>query len=679
MTVRKMIQDELDREAVENDAHSRAKVALRKMFEDKKINDKYGLQTADRIPDLISMMGKQVSPPSAFSPAPPFVCADPFSSSQPEEALEYLTNWAICVIIIGKSSKEVKEKMMGTKDFVRLLAGMLRKTYDMSHSTLTEKNLKILAKLPFIPSQIHLTEVKDLIKTVLNRLKKSTEVDENGKRTLAELSEKIKVSWKEAFNKAAEEAKKPKTSAEKPKPAADKPKVKATLASSKALSKVIEDQKASVASETKPSAEKAEAPPAPVKPKEEEKKAVSMKRRSFGTETPASPPAPPTVAKEEPEAPSKKRKRKMTVSWKPDDYLCTYYEIPGRGMNKEEEKKAKAQTEKEKHEMHERKRKEREKEERERNEAIRRQRMEEQAKREADQRAWAESFHTLALGGLESENFQPIQTQEYQEMQKRCESTPAGPMMSEDDEPKEPPAKPMSKVQKDAVSSVLNNAALMKNLMGLGVMGGGSQQHSVAPSSQHMRPPQQMSMPMQHQQMRPPHHQIPVSMGHQIPHQQWQQPQMRPQQMHMQPSQALTPGFGDLFGRGAPASQQMRSAPMQMQMHQPALPMHSQPRAPLQPSGYTVQMGYGQVRPPQMVHPQMGYPQMPPPVSQQMAQPGMSMPMQHGHMQQIQQQPPPQQQQQLPAQHQGKKICAYFNAPGGCTFGDECKFAHIRQ
>ena len=97
---------------------------------------------------------------------------------------------------------------MGTKDFVRLLAGMLRKTYDMSHSTLTEKNLKILAKLPFIPSQIHLTEVKDLIKTVLNRLKKSTEVDENGKRTLAELSEKIKVSWKEAFNKAAEEAKK---------------------------------------------------------------------------------------------------------------------------------------------------------------------------------------------------------------------------------------------------------------------------------------------------------------------------------------------------------------------------------------------------------------------------------------------------------------------------------------
>ena len=210
MTVRKMIQDELDREAVENDAHSRAKVALRKMFEDKKINDKYGLQTADRIPDLISMMGKQVSSPSAFSPAPPFVCADPFSSSQPEEALEYLTNWTICVIIIGKSSKEVKEKMMGTKDFVRLLAGMLRKTYDMSHSTLTEKNLKILAKLPFIPSQIHLTEVKDLIKTVLNRLKKSTEVDENGKRTLAELSEKIKVSWKEAFNKAAEEAKKPK-------------------------------------------------------------------------------------------------------------------------------------------------------------------------------------------------------------------------------------------------------------------------------------------------------------------------------------------------------------------------------------------------------------------------------------------------------------------------------------
>merc|ERR1711871_1562811 len=171
--------------------------------------------------------------------------------------------------------------------------------------------------------------------------------------------------------------------------------------------------------------------------------------------------------------------------------------------------------------------------------------------------------------------------------------------------------------------------------------------------------------------MRPPHHQMPVSMGHQTPHQQWQQPQMRPQQMHMQPSQAITPGFGDLFGRGAPATQQMRSAPMQMQMHQPALPMHSQPRAPLQPSGYTVQMGYGQMRPPQMVQPQMGY--MPPPVSQQMAQPGMSMPMQHGHMQQIQQQPP-QQQQQLPAQHQGKKICAYFNAPGGCTFGDECKF-----
>ncbi|WZN59162.1 hypothetical protein HKI87_01g06870 [Chloropicon roscoffensis] len=375
--------------------------------------------------------------------------------------------------MISRSDLKVMEKLMHSEGFLCTLSQILSKALDDKYILKAKSILSLLLKLPFSMDKVIKKEVAEVLASLSNG-KKHEEED------LANLSKRVFSTWK---GKARADSQKKEDDGSKLSkaplagPAPDSPKGDANSDSQDVTA--IDEKKEKVAKEAAMPVKAHEPPP---KPTGEVKTVTTVAMQGRGRSPVSEPPATSgkVDGKVDGEPVKKRTKRKMRVSWKPDDYLCTFYEIPSREMNKRAAKKFKAME------------KEHKKEERSEgavlHTALAQKRVEEREKMQAwkariswmNPRKLTEASMKLRSGEINSKELQRLQERNAQ----RSNTSKAKYGSS----PKEP-EKALSPALANQLKNLLGSKDLLRNINNIAMQGG-------APSLQVQRTSQQRMHPM---------------------------------------------------------------------------------------------------------------------------------------------------------------------------------------
>mmetsp|Transcript_9492 Transcript_9492/g.28846 ORF Transcript_9492/g.28846 Transcript_9492/m.28846 type:complete len:652 (+) Transcript_9492:342-2297(+) len=375
--------------------------------------------------------------------------------------------------MISRSDLKVMEKLMHSEGFLCTLSQILSKALDDKYILKAKSILSLLLKLPFSMDKVIKKEVAEVLAS-LSKGKKHEEED------LANLSKRVFSTWK---GKARADSQKKEDDGSKLSkaplagPAPDSPKGDANSDSQDVTA--IDEKKEKVAKEAAMPVKAHEPPP---KPTGEVKTVTTVAMQGRGRSPVSEPPATSgkVDGKVDGEPVKKRTKRKMRVSWKPDDYLCTFYEIPSREMNKRAAKKFKAME------------KEHKKEERSEgavlHTALAQKRVEEREKMQAwkariswmNPRKLTEASMKLRSGEINSKELQRLQERNAQ----RSNTSKAKYGSS----PKEP-EKALSPALANQLKNLLGSKDLLRNINNIAMQGG-------APSLQVQRTSQQRMHPM---------------------------------------------------------------------------------------------------------------------------------------------------------------------------------------
>ena len=442
----KKVEIEEEEEAAQNTARDNAQKLLQasKNGDDKalRVTDNFGLASIEQTDKLLKSLKKNQ---------------------------DVLAHVFLLTKMISRSDLKVMEKLMHSEGFLCTLSQILSKALDDKYILKAKSILSLLLKLPFSMDKVIKKEVAEVLAS-LSKGKKHEEED------LANLSKRVYSTWK---GKARADSQKKEDDGSKLSkaplagPAPDSPKGDANSDSQDVTA--IDEKKEKVAKEAAMPVKAHEPPP---KPTGEVKPVTTVAMQGRGRSPVSEPPA--TSGKVDGEPVKKRTKRKMRVSWKPDDYLCTFYEIPSREMNKRAAKKFKAME------------KEHKKEERSEgavlHTALAQKREEEREKMQAwkariswmNPRKLTEASMKLRSGEINSKELQRLQERNAQ----RSNTSKAKYGSS----PKEP-EKALSPALANQLKNLLGSKDLLRNINNIAMQGG-------APSLQVQRTSQQRMHPM---------------------------------------------------------------------------------------------------------------------------------------------------------------------------------------